>query len=171
MGKMMEPVSLARTETLRANLMHVKFLSGLDDEEMQRLVDVMGVYFFKKGDLVCQTGEVRSTMFIIERGSCASYSKGKLLHKHEPGDCLYEMALLEDSMRSADTVVESPMATMLGLERNDFQRLIGHLRISVIPNPYLEAPTEVELREEAAYHARRVERGEEEAPKKNTAGL
>jgi len=127
---------------------------------MERLVQVMGVYFFKKGDLVCQTGEVRSTMFIIERGSCASYSKGKLLHRHETGDCLYEMALLEDSMRSADTVVESFMATMLGLERKDFQRLIGHLRIAVIPNASLQEKSEADRREEAAYEVRRAEREE-----------
>eukprot|EP00929_Paragymnodinium_shiwhaense_P007291 TRINITY_DN11121_c0_g1_i2.p1 TRINITY_DN11121_c0_g1~~TRINITY_DN11121_c0_g1_i2.p1 ORF type:complete len:866 (+),score=219.28 TRINITY_DN11121_c0_g1_i2:101-2698(+) len=153
LADLMARISLVRRQALLDNMKKVDFLKELSEEELNRLVEVMGVYFFKKGDLVCQTGEVRSTFFIIERGSCASYSKGKLLQRHETGDCLYQMALLEDSLRSADTVVESGMATLLGLERKDFWRLVGRLRITVIPTEH-KVNSEDEEREQKAFEER-----------------
>lgn len=112
-------------------LQHVHFLQEITREEADTILNVLGTYYFQKGDFVSQNGEVSNVMYIIERGRCASYAKGKKLKDHAEGECIAEIALLEDTLRSADIVVESPEATLLGLRRADFNELIGKLVIKV----------------------------------------
>jgi CRP-like cAMP-binding protein len=116
-------------------LMHtVPFLDELSHEENERLLDVMGVYNLQKGDLVNLAGEVGSEFFIIEQGTLGTYAKSKLLRQNEAGEFISEMSLIEDSLRSADTVCESDNVTLLGLERKDFNRIIGKMVIGVRPH-------------------------------------
>eukprot|EP00927_Polykrikos_kofoidii_P054501 TRINITY_DN48912_c0_g1_i1.p1 TRINITY_DN48912_c0_g1~~TRINITY_DN48912_c0_g1_i1.p1 ORF type:complete len:919 (-),score=187.35 TRINITY_DN48912_c0_g1_i1:55-2781(-) len=105
--------------------------SSLDDAEVERLVDIAGIYHFQKGDLVLKSGEVGNILFVIERGACASYQKGKLVKQHHEGSAISEDALIEDCFRAADVVVESREATLLGICRKDFNRTLGKLVIRI----------------------------------------
>jgi len=137
-NQMMEPSKQKRLQACMKFMKKVDFLDELDPQELLGLVDVMGTYHFQKGDFVCQCGEVSSIMFIIEKGSCYSHAKGKKLKTHEEGDYLSEMALIEDTLRSADIVVDSDEAILLGLQRADFNRIIGKLVIKI--KNWKEAP-------------------------------
>lgn len=135
-------------------LMHaVPFLDELSDEENERLLDVMGVYNLQKGDLVNLAGEVGSEFFIIEQGTLGTYAKSKLLRKNEAGEFISEMSLIEDSLRSADTVCESDHVTVLGLERKDFNRIIGKMVIGVRPHTSEQARLREQQMARDAWHA------------------
>lgn len=79
---------------------------------------------FKKGDVIFHAGNQGDQMYYIVTGEVCLFLDGKLLRKLKKGDYFGEMALLTDTIRIADAVVQSDFANILIIEQHITQALI-----------------------------------------------
>ncbi len=62
---------------------------------------------FSAGDKIFETGQPGDNMYVIQEGSVDIYTHGKLIETAEPGSIVGEMALIDNSPRSADAVAKT----------------------------------------------------------------
>ncbi|MFM6979028.1 MAG: YhjD/YihY/BrkB family envelope integrity protein, partial [Methylophilaceae bacterium] len=79
---------------------------------------------YKRGEMIFKAGQHGHHLFYIVTGEISLYLDGKLMRTMEKGDYFGEMALLTDTIRIADAVVESDYANILVIEQDITQSLI-----------------------------------------------
>jgi len=91
----------------------------------QRLVET-----YQKSEAIFFENNPGKEMYIIYSGKVGLYSqgarRGKLLATLEAGDFFGEMALVDDSPRSATAVAEEDDTQLLVLDKNKFAYLLRH---------------------------------------------
>lgn len=80
----------------------VPIFSFLSDDELKKIVDMTGHKFYKKGDMLCQTGTKSNTLFIINEGGVkvsklTKDGKEQILHIFTSGDFFGELSIFSNN--------------------------------------------------------------------------
>jgi CRP-like cAMP-binding protein len=75
------------------------------------------------GDVLCSEGDIGREFFVIVDGETHVTAKGKDLGIRGSGDFIGEIALLEDTRRTATVTAKSPLRVFV-LTREDFRSLV-----------------------------------------------
>lgn len=105
------------------HLQRVPLFSGLDDDELRRVVDLARIVEVPAGTVVTQIGEPGDSFFVLVDGTVAvrtPVGAGAELH---PGDFFGEMSLLDGEPRSATIVATTPIRLLI-VDRTHFWRLL-----------------------------------------------
>jgi membrane protein len=78
----------------------------------------------KKGDVIFKAGQHGRNLYYVVTGKVNLYQDNKLYRSLEKGDYFGEMALLTDTIRIADAVIESDYANILIIEQDITQSLL-----------------------------------------------
>ena len=99
-----------------------------DRTSLEPVADVVRSCFFDEGEVVFRRGDVGEGMFFIQSGRVDVIweifpHRKFILTSIDPGDFFGEMAILENSTRSATVMAVETLDT-LGLSRDNFYQLI-----------------------------------------------
>jgi CRP-like cAMP-binding protein len=78
-----------------------RLFHALKPEEVGRILKEGRMVNFQKGQTIFHEGQLGSNLFIIFRGEVGIYSKNRLIAKCKIGDAFGEMAVINQSPRSA----------------------------------------------------------------------
>jgi small-conductance mechanosensitive channel len=112
---------------LMADLRHVDFLRGLNDDELRLLVPTVAVRQFGAGEMLMRAGEQGDSMFIVRKGTAevfAHTADGQTRHlaNYSRGDFTGEMALMTGDPRSASVRAITDLE-VIEMDREGFTRL------------------------------------------------
>ncbi|KAJ3100759.1 hypothetical protein HDU96_010229 [Phlyctochytrium bullatum] len=114
---------------LRDLLARVPFLrreqnDGRDEVFVSRVADVLIPEYFIDGDIIFQQGEPGNDMYFIEHGTVDIIVNGNIVGALTDGAFFGEVALLDQSSRSA-TIRASSHTTLFRLSKTDFQLILS----------------------------------------------
>ena len=104
----------------------VPLFSPLKDSELERIADLTQTHTFQRGDVIIREGDKDRRLFVIMSGEVEvvkglDSEKGWRLRVLGPHDYFGEMALIDDSARSA-SVVAKVDTKVLSLDKRDFHQ-------------------------------------------------
>ncbi len=79
----------------------IRLFHALKPEEVGRILKEGRMVNFQKGQTIFHEGQLGSNLFIVFRGEIGIYSKNRLIAKCKVGDAFGEMAVINQSPRSA----------------------------------------------------------------------
>jgi CRP-like cAMP-binding protein len=107
-----------------ANLLRrVPIFSDLDQKELERIATSMKPRTFRAGDTVTAEGQSGVGFFVIESGEAKVTVGGEERRRLGPGDYFGEVALLNESARTATITAESELSCY-GLTSWEFRPLV-----------------------------------------------
>ena len=112
-------VASASADTLRK----VPLFSGLNDKELGQIASSMRERRFNAGDTVTQEGSGGVGFFVVEDGEAEVNVGGEVRGTIGPGDYFGEIALLNDSPRTATLTARTDMVCY-GMTPWDFRPLV-----------------------------------------------
>jgi len=104
-------------------LKKVPLFAGLDDKELQEIARSMRERRFKAGDTVTQEGAGGVGFFVVEEGQADVNVGGELKGSVGPGDYFGEIALINESPRTATLTARTDMLCY-GMTPWDFRPLV-----------------------------------------------
>ena len=108
-------------------LCKVPLFSGLSEEDLKRLSEVIGELKVPAGDELFAEGSQGDSAYVIKEGQIeifkVSGERQVLLAVREPGEVIGEMALLEEAPRMASAKARRD-AVLLTIEKDDLDRLL-----------------------------------------------
>jgi CRP/FNR family transcriptional regulator, cyclic AMP receptor protein len=111
-------------------LRHVPLLAGLEDRERQRLAKELHERTFPAGSTVVSEGATGTGFFVIADGNATVTVNGQERGRLGPGDYFGEMALIDDSPRSATITADSEIRAY-GMTPWEFKPFVlGHPEIA-----------------------------------------
>jgi CRP/FNR family transcriptional regulator len=112
-------VAGASADTLKK----VPLFAGLDNRELQQIADSMRERHFNAGDTVTQEGAGGVGFFVVESGEADVTVGGETRGSIGPGDYFGEIALINESPRTATITARTDMACY-GMTPWDFRPLV-----------------------------------------------
>ena len=112
-------VARASTDTLK----RVPLFAGLDDKELEEIASSMRERRFKAGDTVTQEGAGGVGFFVVEEGEAEVTVGGAPKGSVGPGDYFGEIALINESPRTATLTARTDMVCY-GMTPWDFRPLV-----------------------------------------------
>jgi CRP/FNR family transcriptional regulator, cyclic AMP receptor protein len=112
-------VPRASTDTLKK----VPLFAGLDDKELESIASSMRERRFKAGDTVTQEGAGGVGFFVVEEGEADVNVGGEAKGSVGPGDYFGEIALINESPRTATLTARTDMVCY-GMTPWDFRPLV-----------------------------------------------
>ncbi|MEZ4525231.1 MAG: cyclic nucleotide-binding domain-containing protein [Desulfobacterales bacterium] len=105
----------------------VPFFASLSDEDISVIRDTCRKTAFKTGEIIFREGDLAEHLFIVYEGSVEiwkNYSTPEqgLLSVYGSGQLFGELALIDDSPRSATVITRQP-CELLSITREDFDRI------------------------------------------------
>ena len=97
---------------------------GLSRKELILLARVTEDLEVPAGKVLCSEGQTGQEFFVIVEGKSDVTSKGKRVATRGDGDFVGEIALLEDTKRTATVTAKTPLRLFV-LTRQDFRRLVN----------------------------------------------
>jgi CRP/FNR family transcriptional regulator, cyclic AMP receptor protein len=104
-------------------LKKVPLFAGLDGKELQQIADSMRERHFKAGDTVTQEGAGGVGFFVVESGEADVTVGGETRGTIGPGDYFGEIALINESPRTATITARTDMVCY-GMTPWDFRPLV-----------------------------------------------
>ena len=104
-------------------LKRVPIFSGLDRKELERIATSMKERTFRAGDKVTSEGQSGVGFFVIEDGAAKVTVGGEERRRLGPGDYFGEVALLNESARTATITAETDLRCY-GMTSWDFKPLV-----------------------------------------------
>ena len=108
-------------------LQQVKLFHGIDPAELHLIAQHLSEQAYAAGDVVCREGDPADRLFLLLAGTVHVYVErdGKAItyNRLQAGECFGEMALLEETTRSATVQAEAPVRC-LTLSKQDFLNLL-----------------------------------------------
>jgi CRP-like cAMP-binding protein len=104
-------------------LKKVPLFAGLDDKELQEIASSMRERRFKAGDTVTQEGAGGVGFFVVQEGEASVTVGGDTKGSVGPGDYFGEIALINESPRTA-TLTASTDMVCYGMTPWDFRPLV-----------------------------------------------
>jgi CRP/FNR family transcriptional regulator len=112
-------VASASTDTLK----RVPLFAGLDEKELEEIASSMRERRFKSGDTVTQEGAGGVGFFVVEEGEADVTVGGEAKGSVGPGDYFGEIALINESPRTATLTARTDMLCY-GMTPWDFRPLV-----------------------------------------------
>jgi hypothetical protein len=101
----------------------IPLFAGLSGEQLLPVADIVSEVSFERGDVVFEEGQTGHHLYLIQSGKVEVLRGGECKAVLGDKECFGEMALLDESTRSATIrVVED--ARLLAIARDDFQDLL-----------------------------------------------
>ena len=104
-------------------LKRAPLFEGLSKKELAQLARVSEDLEVPAGDVLCKEGDTGREFFVILEGETEVTAKGKKLADRGGGDFVGEIALLEDTSRTATVTAKTPLRVFV-LTREDFRWLV-----------------------------------------------
>ena len=104
-------------------LKRVPLFAGLDDKELQDIASSMRERRFKTGDTVTQEGAGGVGFFVVQEGEADVNVAGESKGSVGPGDYFGEIALINESPRTATLTARTDMVCF-GMTPWDFRPLV-----------------------------------------------
>ena len=104
-------------------LQSVPIFSDLDRKELERIASSMKPRTFRAGDKVTSEGESGAGFFVIEDGEATVTIGGEERRRLGPGDYFGEVALLNESARTATITAETDLRCY-GMTSWEFRPLV-----------------------------------------------
>jgi CRP-like cAMP-binding protein len=117
-------VRLFSQDTKVQALKRAPLFEGLSRKELVLLARVTEDLEVPAGKVLCREGETGQEFFVIVEGKTDVTSKGKRVATRGDGDFVGEIALLEDTKRTATVTAKTPLRLFV-LTRRDFRRLVN----------------------------------------------
>jgi CRP-like cAMP-binding protein len=116
-------VRLFNQDTKVQALKRAPLFEGLSKKELTDLARVTEDLEVPTGGVLCREGETGQEFFVIVDGETEITSKGKRVAARGGGDFVGEIALLEDTKRTATVTAKTPLRVFV-LTGQDFRRLV-----------------------------------------------
>jgi CRP/FNR family transcriptional regulator, cyclic AMP receptor protein len=116
-------VRLFNQNTKVEALKRAPLFDGLSKKELADLARVSEDLEVPAGEVLCREGDTGQEFFVIVDGEIDITSKGKPVAARGGGDFVGEIALLEDTKRTATVTAKTPLRVFV-LTRQDFRRLV-----------------------------------------------
>jgi CRP-like cAMP-binding protein len=120
-------VRLFTQDTKVQALKRAPLFEGLSRKELVLLARVTEDLEVPAGAVLCREGETGQEFFVIVEGTTDVTTKGKRVATRGNGDFVGEIALLEDTKRTATVTAKTPLRLFV-LTRQDFRRLVNENR-------------------------------------------
>jgi CRP-like cAMP-binding protein len=120
-------VRLFNQDTKVQALKRAPLFEGLSRKELVLLAQVTEDLEVPAGKVLCSEGDTGQEFFVIVEGKTDVTSKGKRVATRGDGDFVGEIALLEDTKRTATVTTKTPLRLIV-LTRQDFRRLVDEKR-------------------------------------------
>jgi CRP-like cAMP-binding protein len=104
-------------------LKRAPLFEGLSKKELTELARVTEDLEIAPGEVLCKEGETGQEFFVIVEGEIEITSKGKRVAARGDGDFVGEIALLEETTRTATVTAKTPLRVFV-LTRHDFRHLV-----------------------------------------------
>ena len=104
-------------------LKRAPLFEGLSKKELAQLARVSEDLEVPAGDVICKEGDTGREFFVIVEGEIEVTVKGKKVAERGEGDFVGEIALLEDTSRTATVTAKTPLRLFV-LTREDFRSLV-----------------------------------------------
>jgi CRP/FNR family transcriptional regulator, cyclic AMP receptor protein len=117
-------VRLFNQDTKVQALKRVPLFEGLSKKELTELARVTEDLEVPAGEVLCKEGDTGQEFFVIVDGQTDITSKGKPVAARGGGDFVGEIALLEDTKRTATVTARTPLRVFV-LTRQDFRHLVN----------------------------------------------
>ena len=104
-------------------LKRAPLFEGLSRKELAEVARVTEDLEVPAGEVLCEEGETGQEFFVIVEGKTDVISKGKRIAARGGGDFVGEIALLQDTKRTATVTAKTPLRLFV-LTRQDFRRLV-----------------------------------------------
>jgi uncharacterized circularly permuted ATP-grasp superfamily protein len=118
---------VARDDETLTLLQQVKLFHGIDPAELYLIAQHLSEQVYAAGDVVFREGDPADRLFLLLTGTAHVYVErdGKAItyNRLQAGECFGEMALLEETTRSATVQAEAP-TRCLTLSKQDFLALL-----------------------------------------------
>jgi CRP/FNR family cyclic AMP-dependent transcriptional regulator len=118
-------VRLFNQDTKVQALKRVPLFEGLSKKELTELARVTEDLEVPAGEVLCKEGDTGQEFFVIVDGKTEITSKGKPVAARGGGDFVGEIALLEDTKRTATVTAKTPLRVFV-LTRQDFRFLVNN---------------------------------------------
>jgi CRP/FNR family transcriptional regulator, cyclic AMP receptor protein len=116
-------VRLFNQDTKVQALRRAPLFEGLSKKELTDLARVSEDLEVPAGEVLCREGDTGQEFFVIVDGTTEVSVKGKTLGERGGGEFVGEIALLEDTKRTATVTAKTPLRVFV-LTRQDFRRLV-----------------------------------------------
>jgi CRP/FNR family transcriptional regulator, cyclic AMP receptor protein len=120
-------VRLFNQDTKVQALKRVPLFEGLSRKELTELAKVSDDLEVEAGKKLTREGETGKEFFVIVEGDIEVTIKGKRVAARGGGDFVGEIALLEDTPRTATVTTTTPVRLFV-LTRQDFRKLVDQNR-------------------------------------------
>jgi CRP/FNR family transcriptional regulator, cyclic AMP receptor protein len=104
-------------------LAEVPLFAGLSRRHLKRVASLARTRRFPPGTAIVRKGEAGSAFFVLLDGGARVVTPKGRARRLKPGDFFGEMALFDESPRSADVVADGEVQTMT-ISRNAFGKLL-----------------------------------------------
>jgi CRP/FNR family cyclic AMP-dependent transcriptional regulator len=101
------------------------FFAGLSRRELLELAKVTEDMEVEEGKVLTREGKSGSEFFVIVDGEVSVTKNGQEIRRLGPGDFFGEIALLEDTPRTATVVAKTPLRFFV-LTRQSFRSMLAH---------------------------------------------
>jgi CRP/FNR family transcriptional regulator, cyclic AMP receptor protein len=116
-------VRLFSQDTKVEALKRAPLFEGLSKKELGELARVTEDLEIGTGQVLCKEGDIGQEFFVIVEGETEITSSGKRVAARGGGDFVGEIALLEDTTRTATVTAKTPLRVFV-LTRQDFRHLV-----------------------------------------------
>jgi CRP/FNR family cyclic AMP-dependent transcriptional regulator len=116
-------VRLFSQDTKVQALKRAPLFEDLSKKELTELARVTEDLEVAAGDVLCKEGETGQEFFVIVEGETEITSEGKRVAARGGGDFVGEIALLEETTRTATVTAKTPLRVFV-LTRQDFRHLV-----------------------------------------------
>ena len=104
-------------------LKRAPLFAGLSKKELAQLARVTEDLEVPEGQVLCREGDTGQEFFVIVDGEADVARRGRRLAARGSGDFIGEIALLENTERTATVTAKTPLRVFV-LTREDFRKLV-----------------------------------------------
>jgi CRP/FNR family transcriptional regulator, cyclic AMP receptor protein len=115
-----------RRRSIKEQLASVPLFAACSKRELGLISQLSTGVLVPADETLTQEGELGREFFIILDGRASVSQDGRKIGVLHPGDYFGEIALIEDSQRTATVVADTPMRLEV-IERRDFARLLDEV--------------------------------------------